>query len=269
MKKKDIRQFIVLFCGIVLAGLISSKYFFRIDLTSEKRYTLSPETKQVLRRLDATLYVEVFLDGDLPVQFRKFRNRIREMFDDFKAYSGGRIVCRFYDPNDADSRQEREERYAGLAEAGVRGISFNKTNKDGSLSQQIIFPGAILSYKERGAAVNLLKNNRMVNPEIALNESLEALEYELIKAVNMLSADSIGHIALTAGHGELNPDEIYDLGNEFTNFYNVDFQTINGQLDALDKYKAVIIAKPREPFDERDKCDRPLHHARRQGHVAD
>ena len=253
MKKKDIRQFIVLFCCIVLAGLISSKYFFRIDLTSEKRYTLSPETRQVLRRLDATLYVEVFLDGDLPVQFRKFRNRIREMFDDFKVYSGGRIVCRFIDPSDAANPQEREEQYASLVESGIRGISLNKTNKDGSLSQQIIFPGVIISYKERGAAVNLLKNNRMVHYETALNESLESLEYELIKAVNMLSVDSIARVAFTAGHGELDWAETYYFGEEILSFYDLDYKAINGQLDALDPYKAVIIAKPREPFDERDK----------------
>ena len=253
MKKRNIRQFFILLCSIVLVALVSSKYFFRIDLTAEKRYTLSAETKQVLRQLDAPLYVDIFLDGDLPVQFRKLRNSIREMFDDFKPYSKDRIVCRFIDPSEAANRQEREERYAGLEEAGIRRISANKTNKDGSLSQQIIFPGVMLSYKNRGAAVNLLRNNRMVNYEMALNESFEALEYELIKAVNMLSADSIGRVAFTTGHGELSRAEIDNLGNEFANFYDVHFQNINGKLDALNPYKAVIIARPREAFDEKDK----------------
>ena len=253
MKKKNVRQCVILLCGIVLAGLISSKYFFRIDLTAEKRYTLSPETKQVLRRLDAPLYVNIYLEGHLPVQFRKFSNSIREMLDEFKAYSGSRIVCHFVDPADAADRKEREDFYASLDEAGIRGISVNKTNKDGSLSQQIIFPGVIFSYKDRWSAVNLLKNKRMIHYEEALNESQEALEYELIKSVNMLSNDSIGRVAFTTGHGELNIEEVYDLGKELANFYDVDFKAINGQLDALDSYKAVIIAKPCSAFDERDK----------------
>ena len=253
MKKKNIRQCVILLCGIVLTGFISSKYFFRIDLTAEKRYTLSPETKQVLRRLDAPLYVNIYLEGHLPVQFRKFRNSIREMLDEFKAYSGSRIVCHFVDPADAADREERENFYATLDEAGIRGISVNKTNKDGSLSQQIIFPGVIFTYKDRWSAVNLLKDKRMIHYEEALNESQEALEYELIKSVNMLSKDSIERVAFTTGHGELNIEEVYDLGNELANFYDVDFKAISGQLDALESYRAVIIARPRSAFDDRDK----------------
>ena len=253
MKNKNIRQCIFLLCGIVLAGLVSSEYFFRIDLTAEKRYTLSPETKQVLHRLDAPLYVNVYLDGDLPVQFRKFRNSIREMLNDFKIYSGSRIVCRFIDPTDAPGRKEREDFYAALEEAGIRKITINKPNKDGSLSQQIIFPGAMLSYRERGGVVNMLTNNRMIPWEMQLNVSLETLEYELMKTVNMLSNDSIGRVAFTIGHGEPGMAETYDLGNEFSAFYEVDYKAINGQLDALDSYRAVIIAKPGTPFDEKDK----------------
>jgi len=253
MKKKNIRQCIILLCGIVLAGLVSSKYFFRIDLTAEKRYTLSQETRQVLRRLDAPLYVNIYLDGDLPVQFRKFRNSIREMLDDFKAYSGSRIVCRFIDPADAVNRQEREEFYAALGELGIQKITINKPNKDGSMSQQIIFPGAMFSYKDRGGVVNLLSNNRMIPWEEQLNVSLEALEYELIKTVNMLSNDSIGRVAFIQGHGEPGKAETYYLGKELSNFYEVEYKSISGQLNALDMYRAVIIAKPRTAFDERDK----------------
>ena len=253
MKKKNIRQFLILLCSIVLVALVSSKYFFRIDLTSEKRYTLSPETKQVLRQLDAPLYVNIFLDGDLPVQFRKLRNSIREMLDDFKTYSGNRIVYRLIDPAEAANQQEREEHYEELEDVGIRKINYSRKNKDGSLSQQIIFPGAILSYKDRQATVNLLSDNRVLSPEMILNASLEALEYELIKTVNMLSADSIGSVVFTIGHGELDVPETSFLIREFLNFYHVDRKAINGQLDALDAYKAVIIAKPREAFDEKDK----------------
>ena len=254
MKKKNIRQWILLICGIALAGLVSSKYFFRIDLTSEKRYTLSSETKLLLRRLDAPLYVDIFLDGNLPVQFRKFRNSVREMLDDFKAYSGSRIVYRFIDPNENADRQEREKRYESLENAGIRSVPFLKENKDGSQSQQIIFPGAMLSYKNRQSAANLLNNN-IPSIDVALNVSLEALEYELIKIINLLSADSIGRVAYTTGHGELSRAEIYDFCDEFVNSnpFNIDPIAINGQLNVLDTFKAVIIARPREAFDEKDK----------------
>ena len=250
---RNIRQCVILLCGIVLAGLVSSKYFFRIDLTAEKRYTLSSETRQVLRQLDAPLYVSVYLDGDLPVPFRKFRNSIREMLDEFKTYSGSRIIYRFVDPADAPNHQEREELYAALEESGIRKITVNIPNKDGSLSQQIIFPGAIIAYKERYSTVNLMSNNRTLPSDMVINASQEALEYELIKTINMLSADSIGCVAFMTGHGELTWTETTDLAKEFAHFYDVVPKAIDGQFDALDSYKAVVIAKPRTPFDERDK----------------
>ncbi len=253
MKKTNIRQCVILLCGIVLLGLVSSKFFFRIDLTAEKRYTLSPETKQVLRQLNEPLYVEVFLEGDIPVQFRKIRNSVREMLDDFKSYSGNRIIYHFIDPTEAPNQEEREKQFASLEAAGIRKINYNKKNKDGSLSQQLLFPGAILSYKDRQAAVNLLSDNRLLSPEMIINASLETLEYELIKTAHMLSVDSIGRIAFTIGHGELNKMEVYDLSVELANFYDVERMEINGQLDILDPYKAVVIAKPQEPFDEKDK----------------
>ena len=252
MKKENIRQFIIFTFCIALTAVISTKYFFRIDLSSEKRYTLSAATKNVLRSLDEPLYVNVFLDGELPVQMRKLRNGVREMLDEFKTYSGSRIVVRFFDPTDADDVNEREERYAGLEAAGILRVSHNKTNKDGSQSQQIIFPGAIFSYKDRTMPVNLL-NNSMLPTELVLNSSLEALEYELIKTISMLATDSISKLALITGHGELTKAEIYDLGNELRNFYQIDFQEIDKKYDALDSYRAAIIAKPQQPFDEKEK----------------
>ena len=253
MKRKNIRQFIYLVSGIVLMCFISSKYFFRIDLTAEKRYTLSPETRQLLRQLDEPLYVHIFLHGDLPVQFRKFRNTIREMLDDFRTFSGSRIVYSFIDPTDAANAREREENFAILEEAGINRISVFKTNRDGSQTQQIIFPGAIIYYKDRVAPVNLLSANQNIHWEMRLNASFETLEYELIKTVNILKTDSIGHIAFIHGNGELSRTETFDIGMELANYYEVKRQAINGQLDALDPYKAIIIAKPREAFTESDK----------------
>ncbi len=254
MKKKNIRQCLFWVFGIVLLGLVSSKFFFRIDLTSEKRYTLSAETKQILRQLDEPLYVDIYLDGDMPAGFRKLRNGVREMLDDFRGYARHRIVYHLIDPSDVTNPKEREQFYIGLEDAGLRKITVNKKNKDGSQSQQVVFPGAIMTYKDRQSAVNLLNDNRIQSSEMVLNASLGNLEYGLAKTINLLSVDSIGHVAFTTGHGELSMvSEVYDLAREFANYYHVDTKAINGQLDALDRYKAVVIAKPQKAFDEKDK----------------
>ncbi|MDR1865288.1 MAG: gliding motility-associated ABC transporter substrate-binding protein GldG [Bacteroidales bacterium] len=253
MMKKNIRQCLFLIAGIALLALFSHKYSFRIDLTAEKRYTLSPETRQILRQLDAPLHLNVYLEGDMPAGFRKLRNGIREILDDFKRYAGSRLSCDFIDPSEAVEMKEREQFYAELEETGVRKITVSETNRDGSLSQQTLFPGAVASCGNRMSAINFLNNNGTLSPDRALNASLEGIEYELIKTIRTLSADSIEKIAFITGHGELGRAETYDLGLEYANYYDVDRKTINGKPDALDHYKAVIVAKPKEAFDERDK----------------
>ncbi|MDR1672940.1 MAG: gliding motility-associated ABC transporter substrate-binding protein GldG [Bacteroidales bacterium] len=253
MKKRNIRQFGILTGGIVCLALLSSQYLFRIDLTAEKRYTLSVETRQLLRDLDASVHLNIYLDGDLPAGFRKLRNGIREMLDDFKSYAGKRLTYSFIDPAEISGRKEREQFYTDLEEMGLHKINVNKTNKDGSLSQQILFPGAVAIYKGRALAINFLNNNRVQSSETVLNASMEGLEYELIKTIQALRPDSIGKVAFVVGHGEPEQAETYDLGMEYANYYDVDVKTINGQPEALDQYKAVIIAAPKKPFDEKDK----------------
>lgn len=253
MKKKNIRQCIFWMIGIVLLALVSSKYFFRIDLTAEKRYTLSAETKHILRQLDAPIHLNVYLEGDLPAGFRQLRTGIREKLDDFKSYAGKRLTFHFLDPAEDVKKREREQFYAELNDIGLHDVTVNKKNKDGSLSQQKVFPGAVITCKDRMSAVNLLSNNRIQQSDMVLNASLEALEYELIRTIHALSVDSVGKVAFLSGQGEPSRAETFDLGKEFANFYDVDVKAINGQLNALDSYKAVIIAKPTAPFAEKDK----------------
>jgi len=223
MKRKNISQFIFLICFIVLVGFVSSKYLFRIDLTAEKRYTLSSETKRILSQIDETLYVEVYLDGKLPAQYRKFRKTIREKLDDFKAYSGNRLVYRFVDPSDKETDAKRNELYADLIEKGIDFVEIHNTNKDGSKSLQIVFPGAILKYKKKSMPVNLLNNNTIFPSDMQINASIEdmqinasvnSLEYELIRTINTLMKDNKESIAFTTGHGEPGITELYYLEKE-------------------------------------------------------
>ncbi|MDR2036856.1 MAG: gliding motility-associated ABC transporter substrate-binding protein GldG [Bacteroidales bacterium] len=253
MKKRNIRRCVIGILALLLLGLISSRYFFRIDLTTEKRYTLSDETKHILRQLDAPLYLDIYLDGEMPAEFRRLKNNVREILDDFKSYSRDRLSYHFINPSDAVDTKDREHFYQELEKIGLRKTSVNITNKDGNLSQQTIFPGTVISYKDRMVAVNLLSDNRVLSPDVILNASIESLEYELIKAIHLLSVDSIGKIAFIIGHGELSRAETYDFAFECANSHDVDRKIIDGQIDALDDYKAIIIAKPQKAFEEKDK----------------
>jgi ABC-2 type transport system permease protein len=252
-KLQSSAPFIIRILIILLLGFILSANFFRIDLTAEKRYTLSDLTKLVLRNLDDIVYVKVYLEGNLNPQLTRLQTSIREMLDEFRIYGKDNIHYEFINPSEAESRKVRNEVYSDLYEKGLKPINIKDVDDEGGETEKIIFPGAIIHYRNTEVVVNLLKNNPSLSAAENLNNSRQALEYELINMIRNLTNEEVEKIAFTEGHGELDQYETADITRELANFFQVDRGRINGQYGILDEYKAIIIAKPRKAFSEKDK----------------
>ena len=267
IKKKQIVTFLVTVAVIILVNLIGSFYFTRFDLTNEKRYTLSPSTKETLKGLDDYVYFKVYLDGDFPAGFKKLRRETKEMLDEFRAYSKY-IEYEFIDPSESPDEAERNNTFRQLYQAGLNPVNLVVENSNGSASQMVIWPGALVSYRnDTKVAVELLENK--ATQEEALNASSQNLEYRLIEAVKKATWLEKPSVAFIEGHGELDALAVSDIMQTLSqNYnYNVGRISIDGKIDALmhrtqdttrdvkafPSYDAIVIAKPTEPFDEKDK----------------
>ena len=238
---------------VLLVNFISSSVFFRLDLTADKRYSVSEESKEILRELKDVAYVKVYLDGDLPVGFNRMKKSIEELLDEFRVYAGPNLQYEFIDPvGDPDPRIQRNV-FSQLYELGLQPTNTQVRQKDGSTMQKILFPGAVISYAGLEVPVNLLKNNPGLSGEINLHNSIQALEYEFIIMIRNLSSDTIDKIAFLEGHGELDAYQVGDITRELAYFYQVDRGAVRGRAGSLDGYKALIIARPLEAFTEEDK----------------
>jgi ABC-2 type transport system permease protein len=258
MKRRRIRnqhiiELVITIVIIILLNFIGSSFYYRFDLTSEKRFTLSPATKEILDSLDDVAYIKVYLDGELPAGFLRMKTAIRELLDEFRLYSPTGIRYDFIDPLEEPDPGIRRNITAQLYKSGLQPTNIQVKQKDGSTMQKIIFPGAIISYAGIDVAVNLLRNNPGVNAEINLNNSIQSLEYELISMLRNLNSRRIEKVAFIEGHGELDELQTGDITKSLANFYQVDRGTIGGRYGCLDNYKAVIIAKPMLRFNESDK----------------
>ena len=238
---------------VVLINFIASLLFYRLDLTKEKRYTLSDETREILMDLDEIVFVRVYLEGDLPVGFTRLHSAIRELLDEFRVYAPQNLQYEFIDPVADPDPQIRRNLFNQLYSAGLQPTNVQVRTKDGSTSQKIVFPGAIITFEEVDVAVNLLKNNPGLPGEVNLHQSIQSLEYEFISMIRTLSSDTIARVAFLEGHGELDAYQVGDITKDLANFYQVDRGAIHGRYGSLDEYQAVIIAKPVKPFSEADK----------------
>jgi ABC-2 type transport system permease protein len=267
LKKNQIVSFLITVVIVLVLNVIDSFVFTRFDLTSEKRYTLSPTTKEILGDLNDYVYFKVYLEGDFPAGFKKLRRETKEMLDEFRAYTKY-VDYEFINPSESTDANERNDIYKQLYQAGLNPTDMVVKNSDGSSKQMVIWPGALVSYRNKTEIpIDLLENQLGQSSEEALNASMQNLEFRLIDAVKKVTRLQKPTIAFVQGHGELEVKDVYDIVQTFGQNYNVDSVTIGGRIDALidrtqhedrdvkafPRYDAIIIAKPTQPFDERDK----------------
>ncbi|MFO7371173.1 MAG: gliding motility-associated ABC transporter substrate-binding protein GldG [Bacteroidales bacterium] len=238
---------------VVVAAWLLSVYFFRIDLTSEKRYTLSQFSKKTLRELDTVVVVKVYLDGDLNIPFRKMQQRLRETLEEFQVYSGSKLEYEIINPFKGKDAKAVDKNLDELISKGLKPTNILAKDKEGGTSEKLVLPGALIYYKGLETPVNLLKNNPAAGAEENINNSIQAFEFEFIRIISSLSAGSVEKIAFIEGHGEYNEFQVGDITRELGWYFQVDRGKINGTPGILNQYKAVVIAGPTLPFSEQDK----------------
>ena len=238
---------------VVLLGFLGEIKFFRIDLTSEKKHTLSQSSRRLLKELDDVVYVKIYLDGELPAEFVNFKKSIRELMDEFRAYGGDKLQYDFINLYDEEDEDLRNRMIGELYEQGLNVTNIQVRDAEGGSSARIIFPGAIATFGEHEMPVNLLKNNPSLSHELNLNNSIQTLEYEFARAIHSLTQDEVPKIAFIEGHGELDSLQTHSLMDELKNFFQVDRGYIQGNVEVLLDYQALIIARPTQAFSDADK----------------
>jgi ABC-2 type transport system permease protein len=250
-KRADIIEFILLAGIILFCNTITSVYFFRLDLTEDKRYSIAPATKEILAHTDDRIQVEVFLDGDLNPNYERLKKSIQEKLEEFKVYAPGRLEYKFTNPSAEEDKAVRERLYYQLAQRGIN-PKYYLEEKNGKKEEKYLFPGALVSYKEKEAPVVFLKGSKILPEQEQLNQSVEGVEFELISAIRKLSQKEFKTLAIVEGHGELSREEVLDLTNSLNENYSV--ERINlAQDTALGRFEAVLIARSKQRWSEQDK----------------
>lgn len=252
-KSKKLGDYLLLANGILflmLINLLSSHFFFRLDLTEEKRYTIKEPTREILRNLEDEIFIEVYLAGELNAGFRRFQKAIRETLEEFRIYSGNNIRYAFVDPSVAQSEKARNEYMAELASKGIRPTNVID-NRNGQRVEKIIFPGAVLSYGGVEKGVMLLKGNKAGTPEEEINQSIEGIEFELANALYKLTEPDPKQIGFVSGHGEIAGINFSAFQNAVGELYHMRNVLLNDP--DISDFTAIIITKPATTFSPIDK----------------
>jgi len=251
LKQRDIRNFVLIVVILFLINFIFSFYFFRWDLTSEKRYTLSKFTKEFLKNIDDIVYFKIYLSGELPPEFNKLKNEVKEMLDEMRIYNDN-IQYEFIDINEIGNKEDILNLEKQLYDKGLvpEQVVEKKENKT---SESLVWPGAIVSYKGKETVWQIFSRQLGFTPQENLNHALNEIEYGICKTIHKLQRKRRPEISIVEGHKELDTLHLYDFIKSLSEEYNVSRININHKLYALKNLDAIIIAKPDTIIDEKDK----------------
>lgn len=254
-RRKQYLQRAILVVGVLVGINILAAYFHtRWDLTAEKRYTLTPATKNLLRGLDSTVTIEVFLKGDYPASFRQLAQSSQELLEEFREYGGNRIQFSFQNPGQGLPDSARMSFQQSLVEKGIMPFNMQvQEDANQGYSEKLIFPGALIHYGSKTVGINLLKNQGGQNPDAAMNSSESLLEYQFANAIYQLQQKQPPLLGYMLGNGEVLGAEVYDLLTTMQSNYLLDTLTLQYISYIPKEFDAIVFAKPASRFSDEDK----------------
>lgn len=237
---------------LLVINVLFSFINYSIDLTEEKRYTLTTSTTRMLTGLKDNIYVEVLLEGSFPAGFKRLQESTKDILDQFRNETPY-VQYRFLDPLDVPTTKEKNERIKDLAEEGIKPTNL-RVMEDNESSEKIIYPVAVVKFGSNIIPVNLLENSIAgFSDEEVLNQSINLLEYKLADAINKILRTQKPTVAITKDHGESKPFETQDLINTLAPFYNIKWINLDSMYRVPDDIKLVIMPNPSKPYGEKAK----------------
>jgi gliding-associated putative ABC transporter substrate-binding component GldG len=253
---KNLKSVLFTFGILIFLNLISNTFFYRFDLTKDKRYTLSATSLAIIQKVEEPLFVKIYLQGDMPSEFIRLQRETQDLLEEFQAYNRN-IIFSFVDP--LANKDESMDNIKQLYLKGLTPINITVDDK-GKQSQSMVFPWAMAFYKNKEVAIPLLKNSMGASTTQKVIASVQHLEYSIADALNKITTDKKKTIAVVKGNGELQDILMAKFLLQVRESYHIGPFTLDsvatnptGSLEALKKYDLAIIAKPTEAFSDSEK----------------
>lgn len=250
--KKAKLRLIFVGLGTLVLFFVSTNFLYRIDLTLDKRYSLSDVSKEIAASIEEPVSIEFFLEGELEPGLKKLQREVFEKIAVLNAYSGKPIRLKVTDPYAIGNEKKREKLKDELYQKGIVPTSFRHKTEKG-VSTKLIFPGALIRIGNKEVAVNFLKYNQDFSHEYNFNHSAESVEFELVNAFQKLMRTKRSTVAFLEGHGEFDRYQVLDFANALSPNFDVKRISTTTLGQYAENFDVLIVAGPTETFPEADK----------------
>ncbi|MEO8582189.1 MAG: gliding motility-associated ABC transporter substrate-binding protein GldG [Flavitalea sp.] len=246
---------VYLLAALAAVNYIASIIHYRLDLTAEKRYTLSAPTKKLLSDLTDRINIDVFLSGDLPADFRNLRNRTEELLAEFKANGNNSISYTFKKPGEGLDENEKQEFLLHIDSLGLKPTNVKVQMKSGeSQEERLVYPGALITYDGKQFPIDLLQGQDMTGGIQTLNTAAALLEYKFANGIQKITQQTVPVIGYLAGNGEPLSYNVFDLiERTLKPNYGFGFVPIDSVGVIPREFDVVMVVKPTTRFNDKQK----------------
>ena len=228
MKKgKSITTYVLLLFGIViLANLVSDRFFLRLDFTADKRYTLSDATKNILGSLKEPVTVTAYISGELPPDFARVRSDFQDELIEYSNRSGGKVMYEFINPNKNEQAEQK------TMQEGIQPVLINVREKD-QVKQQKAYMGAVVHYGDKKEVIPFIQPGA-------------AMEYSLSTCIKKMTVENKPKLGFIQGHGEPSPNAMIQAWQALSVLYDVEEVRLGDSATDLAKYKTLVWVAPKD-----------------------
>ena len=241
---------------LLVINYIAQQWHSRIDLTQDKRYTLSETTRKTLSQIQQPLVIDVLLKGNIPTEFKKLQTEAIQLLEEYTA-ANDHLIVNFVNP--LEDEPNADAAMQNLINNGLQPLQIAQTEA-GKSSVEYIFPWAVISDGKRVEKVRLFIDKLGTTDQERVQNSVQRLEYNLTDALHKFTVKKQKKIAILRSNGTLEDVYLYDFLKTAREYYfiapfTLDSVATNAEktLKDLEKFDLLLVAKPTSPFSDEQK----------------
>ncbi|MFH1610963.1 MAG: Gldg family protein [Patescibacteria group bacterium] len=248
-KNKEYRKSVQVLVGVIVLAILINLFGgyikARIDLTSNRLFTLSKATRSIVSNMENEIVLDLFVSKKLPAQISYQAQDVRDILGDYKKYGKGKIDLNIHYPD------VNEEDKLKAQELSIPAIQFNVIAKDEFQLKQgwLGLSVSVFSPSGQGEEQELLGKQA-----IPFIQRTSNFEYALTGLIWQMTNTDQKKIVFLTGHGEKSLQQDFTIINsELSKQYIVEELNLknedNTYVDITDDTAVVVIAGPSIPLD--------------------
>src|SRR5262245_18400065 len=226
---------VLLVAILVVANVVSSNFFGRIDLTQGNIFSLDAASKRIVGQLDDTFLVKAYFSKNLPAPYNANAKYVQERMEEYHAYGKGRFRFEFVDPG-SDAKLEEEAQKHRISPVQVQVLEHDQ------FAAKAAYMGLVFLFQDRQETIREVENPT-------------GLEYEITTTIQKVTNPTrqLPVVGFLVGHQEPSLQQLTTVQQVFQKQYQLRPVELSGGQRVAADVQVLLVASPRSPFSPWEK----------------